>query len=118
MGLKKSNYNINSMGITLPEAYAMIIKTEKKGEKGYAIFGVQLSREKAEEMVKGKVKPIEEHRIDFDVIRNENDYETAYKRATYKRTEILPNPETGIEEETIVESEFFHDWENDIVSLL
>lgn len=76
--LKKSNYEVKSLGVVLPEAFAKVIKTEKLGESGYAIIGVQSSRENVEKMVKGEIKPIEQYRVDFIVNRKQNDFETAY----------------------------------------
>ena len=46
MGLKKSNYEIKEMGITIPEAYAQIthLSTDLNGN-ATAVFEVQQSRE-------------------------------------------------------------------------
>ena len=46
MGLKKSNYEIKEMGLTIPEAYAQIthLSTDLNGN-ATAVFEVQQSRE-------------------------------------------------------------------------
>lgn len=112
--LKKSNYEIKSLGIVLSEAFAKIIKTEKLGESGYAIIGVQSSRENVEKMLKGEIKPIEQHRVDFIVNRKQNDFETAYIESKKpKYIETIWNKDSN-KFEKVYEDSVFADWENEI----
>lgn len=47
MGLYKSNYEVKDLGITLPTAYAVIRKIERREGKGAAEIWVHQSREAA-----------------------------------------------------------------------
>ena len=110
MGLKKSNFEITQLGITLPEAYAMVKDIEIHGEQAVAKIAVQQSRDFAVNK-----KPIVEATIRFKVNRNENPYETVYKIAKGTRKQLVKNAETQKPE--IVEVPMpFHDWEDDIVT--
>ena len=73
MGLKKANYEIKSLGIILPEAYAIIKNITINGESARADFVIQASREKA-----SNLKPLEVRTLHFKVDRNTNPYQTAY----------------------------------------
>lgn len=92
MGLKISNYEVKSMGVTLPEAYAIIKNIEIRGDKGSAMFAVQTTRERALTMA-----PIKSVRVEFEVDRTTNAYVTAYQTA-------------------IAEGGKFEGWEGDIVT--
>ena len=47
MGLKKTNYEVKDLGITLPMAYAVVRKLDRHGNCGYAELWVHNSRENA-----------------------------------------------------------------------
>lgn len=47
MGLKKTNYEVKDLGITLPIAYAVVRKLDRHGNCGYAELWVHNSRENA-----------------------------------------------------------------------
>ena len=108
MGLKKTNYEIAELGITLPVAYAMVKDIEIRGEQALATIAVQQSRDFA--LTK---KPIATAAIRFKVNRNENPYETAYKLAKGIRKQPVRNEETQRVEMVDVPMPF-HDWEDDI----
>lgn len=111
MGLKTKNYEVKSMGITLPEAYAIIRETATSGANGYAKFAIHTTRELASNKT---IKPFEEIRVDFVVNRNANDRETAYAIAKGQKEELHYNEETQ-KVEKIVKNMPFYGWEDDIV---
>lgn len=101
MGLKTTNYTIEELGITLPNAYAYISNLSVYGEKGRADFVVQTSRDSAI-----KLQPLKTVSIEFDVDRNENPLVTAYRYAKNIRTY-----QKGIH--TMTETMPFYGWEDD-----
>ena len=103
MGLVKDNYEIKSLGITLPKAYAIVKNISIYGTSGHATIVVQQSRE----LAIGK-SPLEKHEIEFIVDRNENPYNTAYRAAK-------TNKEIGNGDEIITIEAPFNDWTDDIV---
>ena len=114
MGLKTTNYEVKSMGITLPEAYAIVKDLTTKGNSGFAIIAVQSSRENANKVVKGEMKALEEVRIDFNVTRETNDRITAYEKAKSQKIVRQWNEETRTMEDVVVSMPFYG-WEDDIV---
>lgn len=76
MGVKTKNYEAKSMGITLPEAYAIIQGIQIERNSAVATFAIQCTRDNA----LGKT-PIEVKKMHFAVNRNENPFVTAYKLA-------------------------------------
>lgn len=114
MGLKKTNYKVKKLGITLPEAYAIVKDLTVRGKSGFATIAVQSSRENADKVVDGTMTALEEVRVDFTVNRDANDRATAYEKATsYQEVEEF-NPETG-RVETVVKYEPFYGWTDDFV---
>lgn len=109
MGLKKTNYEITELGMTLPIAYAMVKDIEIRGEHALATIAVQQSRDFA--LTK---KPIATAAIRFKVNRNENPYETAYKLAKGTKKEAVKNEETQKLEVIDVPMPFYG-WEDDII---
>lgn len=109
MGLKKENYEVNNMGVTLPQAYAVIRKLNINGDYGTAELAVQANRELA--LTK---TPYETKNITFQVNRNESPYKTAYTKAKEVTTSIVKNYETG-EDEIVTNRMPFADWEDDLV---
>ena len=114
MGLKTKNYEVKKLGITLPEAYAIVKDLTVRGKSGYAVIAVQSSRENAEKVVDGTMSALEEHRIDFTVNRDENDRATAYAKAKGQREVTRFNEGTN-RMETVTVNEPFYGWEDDIV---
>lgn len=109
MGLKRSNYEVKNMGVTLPQAYAVIRKLNINDDYGTAELAVQANRELAFDK-----DPYETVNIFFKVNRNENPYKTAYAKAKEKTLSTIVDPKT--QEETIVESKMpFADWEDDLI---
>lgn len=109
MGLKKSNYEVKELGLTLETAYAVIHSLQISGTKGTAEFYIQNSpRENA-----FALKPLERKFVQFPVNRNENPFETAYNYAkgTYPDTEY--DPET-LTERTVEKPNVFYGWEDDL----
>lgn len=114
MGLKTTNYEVKKLGITLPEAYAIVKDLEVRGTSGYAIIAVQSSRENAKKVVSGQMQALEEKRVDFTVNRETNDRATAYALAKIAKTTRRMNRETR-QMETIVIDPMFSGWDDDIV---
>ena len=109
MGFKKANYEVKKLGITLPEAYAIIRNLKIDGENGYAEIVVQSTREAT-----GKLAPLEIVRVDFKVNRNENPFITAYNTAKAQKTVKMFNTETHALEDKVVNMPFY-DWDDDIL---
>lgn len=107
MALKKTNFEVKELGITLPEAVA-IAQVDTK--MGVATFNIGASRELA---LQGKVVKQVKVYMTFD--RNQNPYVQAYKKATTPEIVNQFNPESGSEEEIEVKP-FFYGWEDDIVT--
>ena len=78
MALKKSNYYVKSLGMTLPQAVALITTCKSDRENGTATIGVFASRENA---LNKDIQPFETVTVNFKVDRNENDRATAYHTA-------------------------------------
>lgn len=92
MALKKSNYKVKDLGLTLNTAYAIIHRIEVDGDKGVAEFYIQNSpRENA-----FNLKPLERKIVHFNVNRDESPFTTAYNAAKTDKTVTrdLPNGET------------------------
>ena len=108
MGLKKENYEIKELGLTLPAAYAIIHRLEIDGNNGIAEFYIQSSpRENAVNL-----KPLKREFIRFKVDRNENPFITAYKEAKKVTTETLV---MNGKEEKVEFRATFAEWTDDIV---
>ena len=60
MGLKTTNYQIEKLGITLPEVYAIIDKIKNEKNSVSVEFGIYTSRENAL-----KFQPIDTKRLHF-----------------------------------------------------
>lgn len=101
MGLKTTNYTIEEIGLTLPEAYAYIRSLNVYGEKCTAEFVIQSSREKAI-----KLSALKNVTIEFDVNRNESPFVTAYNLA--KSVRIYKK---GYH--TVTEEMPFYGWQDD-----
>ena len=107
MGLKWSNFRIEELNLTLPEAYAVVKNLTVNGDRGTAIIAIQQSRELALNK-----KAFIEVPVKFTVDRNENPYETAYKIAKRNKKELVKNQATGRSEIVEVPS-LFSDWKDD-----
>lgn len=110
MGLKTTNYEIKELGITLPEAYAILKNLRITGERATAEFAVQSTRENALTM-----KPLVTKRISFDINRNENPLAAAYIIATGQKEVERFNLVTHKYESTVMNMPFYG-WTNDIVT--
>ena len=124
MGLKKTNYEVKDLGITLPVAYAVVRKLDRHGDSGYAELWVHNSRENA--LSKNY---LERHSVSFKTVDGKNPYEAAYEKAIERpvRTEVyyvdpvtgeeLAEPGEGAERKTreVIDPAIFDGWENDIV---
>lgn len=115
MGLKTTNYEVKKLGITLPEAYAIVKDLTVRGKSGVAIIAVQSSRENCEKVVEGKMQALEEVRIDFTVNRDANDRVTAYEKAKSQQEGKRWNAEMKKSEPVLI-NEPFYGWDNDIVA--
>lgn len=124
MGLKKTNYEVKDLGITLPVAYAVVRKLDRHGNCGYAELWVHNSRENA--LSKNY---LERHSVSFIIKDGKNPYEAAYEKAIKRhiRTEVyyvdpvtgeeLTEPGEGAERKTreVIDPAILDGWENDIV---
>ena len=109
MGLKKANYEVKRLGITVPEAYAVIREMSINGDYGIAQMAIQGSREYA-----FSKEPLETKTIYFKIDRNQNPYITAYEKAKERIVSTFVDPETGEERESVSEMPFAS-WEDDII---
>ena len=108
MGLKTTNYEIKELGITLPEAYAILKKLRIDKNEAIAKLAVQSTREKALALA-----PIYTESIRFTIDRNENPYVTAYRLAKGQREMEGYNPESMRYEPMLVNMPFYG-WEDDV----
>lgn len=76
MGLYKKNYEVKDLGITLPEAFAIVRKIDRQGDKGMAELWVHSSRENAK-----KLQFLERKLVPFKCNDGDNPYEAAYTAA-------------------------------------
>lgn len=76
MGLYKKNYEVKDLGITLPEAFAIVRKIDRQGDKGMAELWVHSSRENAK-----KLQFLERKLVPFKCNDRDNPYEAAYTAA-------------------------------------
>lgn len=111
MGFKTTNYQLKGRDTILPEAYAMVRKTVVNGDDGYAIIGIDETRELVSNP---NVTPLEQVRINFKVDRNVNDRVTAYAAAVADVEKQKINDETGKLEKVTIPGPFAG-WEVDIV---
>lgn len=110
MGLKTTNYEVKKLGITLPEAYAIIGKVElSPSGGGYAEMRIQSTRENAQAL-----QPIETKRVDFFWDRKSDIAETIYASAKVEKTSRRINRETRQMEEVVIDK-MFSGWEDDII---
>nr|DAF67930.1 MAG TPA: hypothetical protein [Caudoviricetes sp.] len=79
MGLYKANYEVKELGLTLPMAYAVIRKIERRDGKGAAEIWVHQSREAAlsKNFLERKI-------VQFKCNDYENPYAAAYRAALTK----------------------------------
>lgn len=124
MGLKKTNYEVRDLGITLPIAYAVVRKLDRHGDSGYAELWVHNSRKNAKEK-----NFLERHSVSFIIKDGKNPYEAVYEEAVKRpvRTEVyyvdpvteeeLTKPGEGAERKTreVIDPAILDGWENDIV---
>lgn len=124
MGLKKTNYEVKDLGITLPVAYAVVRKLDRYGDSGYAELWVHNSRENA--LSKNY---LERHSVSFKTVDGKNPYEAAYEEAIKRpvHTEVyyvdpvtgeeLAKHSEGAERKTreVIKPAILDGWENDIV---
>lgn len=124
MGLKKENYEVKELGITLPMAYAVVRKLDRYGDSGYAELWIHNSRDNAKEK-----QFLERYSVSFKLTDGVNPYTAAYQEAVKPRTTIemyYVNPETDEEVEEGTEGAkaktrevpapaILDGWQNDIV---
>lgn len=110
MALKKSNYYVKSLGMTLPQAVALITTCKSDRENGTATIGVFASRENA---LNKDIQPFETVTVGFKVDRTENDRATAYHTAKTPKSYEWVNANGEKRFETIHAP--FEGWEDDIV---
>lgn len=110
MGLKTTNYTVKELGITLPNAYALLKDIKVVNNRGIATFAIQSTRETATEL-----KPIETVAVEFVFDRTENPVETAYKAVKGIRDSMVYNEEKDCYIKQPV-SQPLYGWEDDIVT--
>lgn len=94
MGLYKKNYEVKELGITLPEAFAIIRKIERSGSGGMAEFWVHSSRENSKTL-----KFLERKLVPFTYTDGDNPYEAAYTAAVAPHEIRVRNPKKVISED-------------------
>jgi hypothetical protein len=111
MGLKTTYYEIKKLGITLPEAYAVIDRIVADRGRCYASFAVSTSRENAL-----KKEPLERVEINFEYsIANDNIdlFALAYEKAKGTAVRQRWNEKTQAVED-YEEAMPFNGWQDDI----
>lgn len=108
MGLKTTNYTVSKLGITIPEAYAMIDRMTVEKSSVRVRFSIQSTRENTK-----KLAPIETVEMHFVWDRQSDLAKTAYAEAKALREEKQLNEETK-QMETIFVAAPFYGWEDDI----
>lgn len=124
MGLYKKNYEVKDLGITLPEAFAIVRKIDRQGDKGMAELWVHSSRENAKTL-----QFLERKLVPFKCNDRDNPYEAAYTAAVTpeERTRWIPEKivkkimvdgkEKEVEEATLKEEKYmfayFEGWVRD-----
>lgn len=124
MGLYKKNYEVKDLGITLPEAFAIVRKIDRQGNKGMAELWVHSSRENAKTL-----QFLERKLVPFKCNDRDNPYEAAYTAAVTpeERTRCVPEKvikkitvdgkEKEVEETTLKEEKYmfayFDGWGRD-----
>lgn len=115
MGLRTTNYEVKKLGITLPQAYAIIGEVQiAKSGSGFAKMYIQATRDNALNL-----QALEEKRIDFKWDRKQDIASCIYSAAKQKKTRIEQNGELDengmpIEVEVVVDEQFYG-WYDDIV---
>ena len=110
MGLKTTNYELTDLGLTLPEAYAIIHELRVYGSQGSAVFHIQSApRDKALEL-----KPFKTVIVNFDWTRETNPLTAAYKEAKAMHYKKVWNRETK-KYIDIENPNPFYGWEDDII---
>ena len=89
MGLKKNNYEVKNMGITLPTAYAQVRQVQLQDKACTAILYIHKDRESV-----ATFAPIDQRTIYLTIDRNQNLLEQIYAKA---------------------KASYFGNWEDDIV---
>lgn len=111
MGLKTTNYEVHSLGITLPYAYAKICEMRlRKDNTVDVVFVVQTTRDNAVSLA-----PIETRSVHFVWDRKSDLAETAYSEAK-KRVEYKSFDHSTGKEVTLYNDAPFYGWEDDIVT--
>ena len=124
MGLYKKNYEVKDLGITLPEAFAIVRRIDRQGDKGMAELWVHSSRENAKTL-----QFLERKLVPFKCNDRDNPYEAAYTAAVTpeERTRYVPEKiikkimvdgkEKEVEETTLKEEKYmfayFEGWVRD-----
>jgi hypothetical protein len=94
MGLYKKNYEVKDLGITLPEAFAIVRKIDRQGNKGMAELWVHSSRENAKTL-----QFLERKLVPFKCNDGDNPYEAAYTEATKQREVKTRKPKEIVAED-------------------
>lgn len=94
MGLYKKNYEVKDLGITLPEAFAIVRKIDRQGNKGMAELWVHSSRENAKTL-----QFLERKLVPFKCNDGDNPYEAAYTEAIRQREVKTRKPKEIVAED-------------------
>lgn len=96
MGLYKKNYEVKDLGITLPEAFAIVRKIDRQGDKGMAELWVHSSRENAKTL-----QFLERKLVPFKCNDGDNPYEAAYTAAVTPEERMRWIPEKIVKKVTV-----------------
>ncbi len=108
MGLKIQNLRIKNMGIVMPEAYAVITNLNIDKDKGVAVFSISKDRDSA-----FNLEPVKKVSVAFNLVREENPFITAYKKAKEKIVDYKFD-DISLENVSVTSDSFFSKWEDDI----
>lgn len=110
MGLKTTNYEVKALGITIPEAYAVVKAIKAERGNGVATIGVSTTRENAISK-----QPLETKEIQFSYdIDADNPVAKAYEAAKAQKTVKRFDRETKEMADVVVNMPFYG-WTDDIV---
>ncbi len=110
MGLKTKNYEVKKLGITIPEAYAIIDKIENEKNSVLVTFGIYAKREDQKDL-----NPLETKSFHFVWDRKSDIAVTAYEIAKGQTVVEQEDPETG-KMETITVNGILYGWDDDYVT--
>ena len=106
MGFKKENHTIDTLGMTLPKAYAALRTLTMNGDYVVAEFAIQSTRELA---INPDIRPLDVITVRFTHARGADIVTEAYQNAKTFKVKYARDFELTVEP--------FKGWEDDIVEV-